>query len=272
MDLESAIKQHYDAFASEYDGVDQSIERVVTRLKIVPRSKILDIGCGTGNLTLRLPELNSFRKIIGTDLSDGVLTIARKHANDLGLKNCEFLRADACRLPFDDEEFDHVVSNMVFHLISNRCKALAEIVRVLKPTGTAVLQFMGGGDVAPEMMEILHDAWNKILPEESPSNLLYKVLVEKRITIAMLEKHMAQLGIDSFEITLRRNVMKIAEADVPKFLNFFKLVGDFWQWGLNNEAAESIKRLMAEKVRSVAESMGYFSYTVNSLLVEFAKP
>jgi len=272
MDLESAIKLHYDTFATEYDGVDQGVERIVSRLNISPRSEILDIGCGTGNLTLRLPEINSFQRIVGTDLSDGVLTIARKHANDLGLKNCEFLRADACQLPFDDEEFDCVVSNMVFHLISNRRKALAEIVRVLKPAGTAVLQFMGGGDVAPEMMEILRDAWNKILTEKSSSNLLYKVLVEKKITITMLEKDMTELGIDSFEITWRRNVMEITESDVPEFLKFFKLVGDFWQWGISKEAAESIKGLMAEQVKSVVASTGYFSHTVNSLLMEFIKP
>ena len=272
MDLESAIKLHYDTFATEYDGVDQSVECVLSKLKIPPESKILDVGCGTGNLTLRLPEINSFRGIVGTDLSDGVLTIARKHANDMGLKNCEFLRADACQLPFDDEEFDCVVSNMVFHLISNRREVLAEIVRVLKPAGTVVLQFMGGGDVAPEMMEILCKAWNQVLPEENSSNLLYKALVEKRITITMLEKDMAELGIDSFEITWHRDVMKITEADIPGFLQFFKLVGDFWQWSINKEAAENIKGLIAEKVKSVARSTGYFSHTVNSLLIEFAKP
>jgi hypothetical protein len=87
----------------------------------------------------------------------------------------------------------------------------------------------------------------------------------------MLEKDMAQLGIDSFEITRCRNVMKIAEPDVPEFLNFFKLVGDFGLWGISKEAAESIKGMIAEQVKSVAASTGYFSNTVNNLLIEFAK-
>ena len=110
MDLESALKLHYDTFATEYDGVDQGVERIVSRLKIPPGSEILDIGCGTGNLTLRLPEINSFKRVVGIDLSDGVLNVAKKNARDLNLKNCEFLRANACQLPFDDGEFGSIVS------------------------------------------------------------------------------------------------------------------------------------------------------------------
>jgi ubiquinone/menaquinone biosynthesis C-methylase UbiE len=272
MDQETAIRLHYDTFASEYDGVDQGVERVLSRLKIPPGSKILDIGCGTGNLTLRLPEINSFQRIVGTDLSDGVLTIARKHANDLGLRNCEFFRADACRLPFDDEEFDCVVSNMVFHLISDRRKALAEIVRVLKASGSAVLQFIGGGNAVPEIVEIVCSAWDEILPEETSSNLLYKVLVEKKVTIEMLEQDMANLGIDSFEITWRRDVMRIEEPNVPRFLEFFKLVGDFWQWAVSKEAAIHIKGLIAKQIKSRVDSTGYFPHAVNVLLIEFLKP
>jgi ubiquinone/menaquinone biosynthesis C-methylase UbiE len=266
MDQEGAIKLHYDTFASEYDGVDQGVERVLSRLKIAPGSEILDVGCGTGNLTLRLPEMNSFRRVVGIDVSDGVLNVARKHTQELRLRNFEFLRASACRLPFNDEEFDCVVSNMVFHLVPDQEKALAEIARVLKSSGSAVLQFLGGGDVVPEMSKIIRNSWNKILPEKKPPNLFYEVTVE------MAKEYLSNLGIDKFEIAWRRDVMKIKEPDVPPFLEFFKLVGDFWQWDISKGAAKRVNDLITKQVKSKAASTGYFSNTVNVLLIEFTKP
>jgi ubiquinone/menaquinone biosynthesis C-methylase UbiE len=53
MDLESAIKLYYDTFATEYDGVDQGVERIVSRLEISPGSRILDVGCGTSHYVCR---------------------------------------------------------------------------------------------------------------------------------------------------------------------------------------------------------------------------
>jgi ubiquinone/menaquinone biosynthesis C-methylase UbiE len=266
MDQECAMRLHYDTFAKEYDGVDQGVERVLSKLKIAPGSEILDIGCGTGKLTLRLPEIDSFRRVVGIDLSDGVLNVARKHAQDLHLRNFEFLRASAWQLPFDDERFDSVVSNMVFHLVPDQERAFAEIVRVLKSSGSAVLQFLGGGDVAPEMSRIIRNSWNRILPEKDAPNLFYEVTVE------MAKEYLANLGIDKFEIAWRRDVMKIKEPDVPPFLEFFKLVGDFWQWGISKEAAKRVKDLITKQVKSKAASTGYFSNTVNVLLIEFTKP
>ena len=240
----------------------------MSRVKALPGSSILDIGCGTGNLTLRLPEIDSFQRVVGIDLSGGVLSIAREHAQEMHLRNFEFLCASACHLPFDDEEFDCVVSNMVFHLISDKRKGLAEMVRVLKPSGSVILQFMGGGDVAPQMMEILHHAWNEILPEKNSPNLLYQV-VENEITVDMMEKYLTDLGIDSFEILRRRNVIRTQEPDLKFFL---RLVGGFWQWGISKEAAECIENLVTKKVKDKVASEGYLTSTINTLLIEFRKP
>jgi ubiquinone/menaquinone biosynthesis C-methylase UbiE len=166
MDQEAAIRSHYDSFAEEYAGIDQSTRRILSRLEISPRSSVLDIGCATGNLTLRLPERGSPRRAVGIDLSGKALSIAKERARDL--QNFGFLRASACRLPFGEEAFDIVVSNIVFHLIPDQQNALAEVVRVLKPSGAAVLQFLGGGDVTPEMVEVVHNAWREVLPEVEP--------------------------------------------------------------------------------------------------------
>jgi ubiquinone/menaquinone biosynthesis C-methylase UbiE len=267
MDQETALKMHYDSVANEYDGVNQGVEHILSRLKNIPsKSSVLDVGCGTGNLTLRLVEVNSFKRVVGIDLSDGVLNIARKHAKDSHLKNFEFLNSSACSLPFDDEEFDIVVSNMVLQLIPDQQKAFTEMVRVLKPSGFAVLQFLGGGDMIPEIMEVFYAVWNKVLPDREHPKLFYK------LTIEMIEKYFTDLGIKKFNITPRQNIMKIEKADMEKYLGFFRLVGSFWKWDIEEEKAEQIENLMDSQIKDKVASMGYFSITGNRLLVEFTKP
>jgi ubiquinone/menaquinone biosynthesis C-methylase UbiE len=266
MDQETAIRSHYDVFAEEYDAVDQLVGHLLSRLQIQPDSSILDIGCATGNLTLRLPEVCSPQKVVGVDLSGRTLSIARTHAQEAGLGNFEFLCASACWLPFGEKVFDVVMSNIVFHLIPDQKQALAEVVRVLRPSGTALLQFLGGGEVAPEMMEIIRAAWSEVLPETDPPQLFYRLSVQKA------EEYLTDLGIADFEITWRRRVMRIGQTVVQRYLDFFRLVGYFWRWGLDAETADRIEERVVNEVMNQVASNGYFVNTANHLLMEFTKP
>jgi len=265
MDEEAALQQHYDAIAKEYDAVAQPVEDILSILKLPPHASALDVGCGTGNLTFRLPHIRILRRVVGVDVSDGVLSIAKKRAHALRLNNVEFIRASASQLPFDNGEFDAVVSNMVFHLIPNQEKAFAEVIRVLKSEGLAVLKFMGGGEVLPEMMRLFHQAWNEVLPEKPPPCLFYPPAVET------VEKHLANLGVEAVEIAQRHNTTRVTEADAASWLNFFQLVAGFWRKGITEEAAAHIDDLLADKVMKQVKAEASFSVTVDTLLVEFKK-
>lgn len=172
----------YDTAAVRYDGVNQSVDRLLPRLGGVPAgSVILDIGCGTGNLTLRFPEVVSCTRIVGVDISSRVLAIAKRHAQEARFDNFECLRANASNLPFGKGEFDAIVSNIVFHLVSDKLGCLREILRVLKPSGRAFLQFIGGAPSAPEMMEIMQGAWKEVVPTNGPAHLCDEVARQARL-------------------------------------------------------------------------------------------
>lgn len=264
MDQETAIRLHYDTIAGEYDAVDQLVGHLLSQLEIPPDSSILDIGCATGNLTLRLPQVCSPRRVIGVDLSSKALSIAQTHAQETGLENCEFLGASACQLPFGDRSFDVVVSNIVFHLIPDQKGALGEVVRVLKPSGRAVLQFLGGGEVAPEMAGVIHDVWTEVLPGIDPPHLFYRLSVEEAA------KYLMDLGIADFQIAWRRRVMRIGKTTVQRYLDFFRLVGHFWRWSLDAETADCIEERVVNEVMNQVERNGHFVNTANHLLVKFA--
>jgi ubiquinone/menaquinone biosynthesis C-methylase UbiE len=97
--------------------------------------RILELACGTGRATrftsLALPRA----RIVGLDLSEAYLKVARERLSDL--TRVDFLQGDAGQLPFADGQFDAVYSVFLFHELpmAERRRVLAEARRVLKPGG-----------------------------------------------------------------------------------------------------------------------------------------
>lgn len=110
------------------------IQRMAIALaKIQPSERVLDLGCGPGDGTVRLAELGGIA--IGLDYSEGMLGKAGKEPLTRG----RLLRGDAGRLPFKDGAFDKVVCTNSFHHYPDHFAALKEVRRVLRPGGVLVL-------------------------------------------------------------------------------------------------------------------------------------
>jgi SAM-dependent methyltransferase len=92
--------------------------------------QILDLGCGTGSLTLALAGRLSTSRIVGLDASGAYIDHAQRYISD---PRIEFHVGDACAMPFPDASFDHVLSMLVLPFVPNTADALAEIRRVARP-------------------------------------------------------------------------------------------------------------------------------------------
>jgi ubiquinone/menaquinone biosynthesis C-methylase UbiE len=97
-------------------------------------SRILDVGCGTGEFTSRVARLFPEAAAIGVDLVETSLELARSRCADLG-DRVTFVRGDAYELPFGDGVFDLVACRHVLQAIPDAPRVLAELVRVLAPGG-----------------------------------------------------------------------------------------------------------------------------------------
>ena len=92
--------------------------------------QILDLGCGTGSLTLALAGRLSTSRIVGLDASGAYIDHAQRYISN---PRIEFHVGDACAMPFPDASFDHVLSMLVLPFVPNTADALAEIRRVARP-------------------------------------------------------------------------------------------------------------------------------------------
>jgi ubiquinone/menaquinone biosynthesis C-methylase UbiE len=102
-----------------------------------PYPRALEIGCGTGFFLLNLVLAGVIEQGHVTDLSPGMIEVARRNARDLGF-DVGGRVADAERLPYADGEFDLVVGHAVLHHIPDVELALREALRVLRPGGRFV--------------------------------------------------------------------------------------------------------------------------------------
>lgn len=96
---------------------------------------ILDVGCGPGIVSMQLAELG--HKVTSVDLSDEMLSCARKNAKDAGL-DIDFHKGNAMSLDFPDEGFDAVVSGYMLWTVPDPRKVISEWSRVLRKDGTLV--------------------------------------------------------------------------------------------------------------------------------------
>ena len=117
---------------------------VLEQARIGPRSRVLDVGCGTGTQAVVIKRAHPDAEVTGLDGDAKALAVARRKLAREGLE-VQLDEGLATALPYPNARFDRVVSSLVFHHLGDDAKrgALAEIRRVLAPGGVFVLADFG---------------------------------------------------------------------------------------------------------------------------------
>jgi SAM-dependent methyltransferase len=112
---------------------------VLEWLDAQPGERILDLGCGDGQLTRRISATGA--SVVGVDASPDMVAAARA-------RGIEANEGAAEALPFPDESFDAVFSNAALHWVRGQDAMMTEVRRVLKPGGRFVAEMGGHGNIA----------------------------------------------------------------------------------------------------------------------------
>ena len=168
-----AVREMFSGIASKYDflnhflsvNIDRRWRRKVSaKLKDVlenPNALILDVACGTGDLSLELKTAGK-AKVIGTDFCRPMLEIAKEKTAKEN-EQIPYIEGDGMNLGFRDETFDAVTIAFGLRNFSNWEDGLNELHRVLKPEGKlAILEF--SAPVIPGFRQAFNFYFSSILP------------------------------------------------------------------------------------------------------------
>ena len=131
-------------------GGPEEVDRVLTGISLMGRI-VLDVGCGSGGITLHLVERHGASHATGFDVEEPVIVAARERAWRRGLsQRVDFVQGAPGRLPFADESFDVVFSKDALLHVPDKEALFADLRRVLKPGGhLAISDWMIGHDGEP---------------------------------------------------------------------------------------------------------------------------
>jgi demethylmenaquinone methyltransferase / 2-methoxy-6-polyprenyl-1,4-benzoquinol methylase len=133
--------------------------RVVNELRLLlpEDAHVLDVGCGTGDLSLELFE-NTAAQVTGIDFSGPMLKFAKTKA-----PHVQFIEGDALRLPFAEASFDGLTIGFALRNLASVERGLSELRRVLKPDGiVAILEF--SRPVFPLFEQFVRLYYRRLLP------------------------------------------------------------------------------------------------------------
>lgn len=236
--------QGYDRAATSYDQAAgmiylKALQGLLPFVRVASCPSILDVGCGTGiNLFEASRVLAPCRRLVGVDLSPGMVNVARRKAAAYGV-SAVFSVGDAQALDVEDGAFDLVICNSAYHWFPDRARAIAELARALRPGGQLVIASLAqpGFD---EWFSVVHDVWRRLFGCACPA---FPEMPDAAALPAQLRA--AGLGIEHFKYQLGPTRI----ADIPAFVSMMAVISPAW---LSDVPSGTSTRVMEETERALA--------------------
>ncbi len=167
------IARMFDNISGSYDflnhflslGIDNVWRRKAIRtLRDLKPRMILDVATGTGDFAVQALRLNPDR-VIGVDISEGMLEVGRRKMRNRGLESkIELRRADSENLPFEENKFDAIIVAFGVRNFENLEAGLTEMHRVLRPGGKVVILEFSTPTAFP-FRQLYHFYFRAVLPK-----------------------------------------------------------------------------------------------------------
>jgi len=154
---------------------------------------VLDLGSGGGiDVILSAKRVGASGRAFGLDMTDEMLALARRNAEQAGVPNAIFLKGVIERIPLPAESVDVVISNCVINLSVDKPAVLVEMARVLKPGGR-----IGVSDVVAE---------DRLSPAERAERGSYSGCIAGALSKSEYEQGLAAAGFEQISVELTREI------------------------------------------------------------------
>jgi len=193
---------------------------LIKQMKFNKNENILDLGCGTGNLTITLAKGNLTCNIIGIDIGEEMIGQAKKNLQNEKLDNLEFIKGDI--LDFQPElRFNTIFSNSVIHWIKDKEKLFQKLKNLLQPNGKIGIQIPASKNLS-EITPLFMKPIESLKLNSYFKNWKYPM---KRATPRKLKKIIDLIGFKNTNIFMKdRKLDFINHEEVLDFLKSAALV------------------------------------------------
>lgn len=166
---------------------------------------IIDVGTGPGAIPIELAEGNTQIKVIGVDISPNMVQLAEKVSVEEGLSDrVEFKVGNALELPYEDNQFDYVISSFSLHEWPEPEKGIIDMLRILKKSGKLFIY-----DMNPHLNSNLKKELRK---EYGFFSVLYFNRISKsfRKTVEMLQEFLEEAkGNNNYKMEIEKELAKM---------------------------------------------------------------
>lgn len=232
--------------------------------------KVLDVGCGAGFPLLELAQrLGPSSMLYGIDIWDAAIRLAGKKIAARKIRNVEVLCADGASIPFDDAEFDLIVSNLGINNFEDPDGCLRECYRVIRRGGLMALTTNLRGH-----WEEFYNLFEPTLRELNHPELLEGLTrnIGHRTTVDQLSQQLESAGFTVRKVERERLVMRYADGSA--FLNSYFIKLAFmpdWRAFIPAEIENEVFQLLEKKLNAFAAEKGILELTVPAAYIEAEK-
>jgi ubiquinone/menaquinone biosynthesis C-methylase UbiE len=217
---------------------DRAGRRTVELLDLRPGMRVLDVCCGTGASALpAAAAVGREGKVVGVDLAENLLELARKKAAALQLDQIEFTKGDMTALPFEEESQDAVVIVFGIFFVPDMEGQVRKLWRLVRPGGKLAVTTWG-----PRFFEPAYTEWKKVLATVAPKYVSDFNPWDRITSVEAVEK-LIELDGSKVEVFADESVQPLRGP------------GDFWRVAMGSGLRWPIERMGPEKAAILKERL-----------------
>lgn len=202
------IQNMFNMIAKRYDFMNNVISLgthnfvkylSLKNLDIHPHDSVLDLCCGTGDLSRNIKKIQPLACITGIDFSRQMLSIAQSKSCDI-----KYIEGDITKLPFEDNSFDFVTIGFGLRNISQPEKAVEEAYRVLRPGGKFLHLDFGRKNLISKIFDLIIPFTSGLFfKNENP----YKYLINSKKIFPLPEELIKDFELKGFKFIKRQDYL-----------------------------------------------------------------
>jgi ubiquinone/menaquinone biosynthesis C-methylase UbiE len=241
----------YNAAADHFDDGplafwDRYGSRTIERLELVPGNLVLDVGCGSGASAIpAAKKVGPHGRVIGVDLAERLLEMARAKGAAQKLQNIELRQADMEDLGYPDDSFDAVVCVFAIFFVPDMVKQVRELWRMVRPGGQLAITTWG-----PRMFEPGSAAWWAAVKQFRPDLHTAFNPWERITTVQAVRQLLTESGIDKAEV-----IAEVGQQTLQSPEDWWTVVrGSGYRWTLEQMDEETASRVREANLQALRDS------------------